>query len=245
MRFYLVPWFIIVIVSLALCPAQAQREVGYSEAAVAVPDPTSNCAVGTRTINHDGTAENGYAWSFGGIDPPYYGAFGEAYDLGPGTVSCGAFWFSQVGYFNGMPMDCYVWEGGVTRPPEGVICVVPDVVPTNIPFWPDYGQNDVSIGCDVTGEFTLGFWANFWASAPQWYICADEDGPGGYPWTCIAPDIGYQTGWNHVSVVFPDCKSLLIGAFFNRDPSGIEEFPEDGPPAQSPTWGRIKAIFGA
>ena len=243
----IVPLVVLAALSM-ISPTLAQRSVGNGADATILPDPTSTCSVGYLIRNDDGTAEQGYAWQFGGIEPPYYGAFGEAYDLGPGTVACGAFWFSQVGYFNGMPMDCYVWEGGVTRRPEGVICVMPDVVPTNIPFWPECGQNDFHVGCDVTGEFTLGFWADFSQQAPQWYICVDENEPGGHPWTCIAPGIGEPTGWHHPEVVgdpWTECKSLFIAPFFApRDPAGVEELPAgDGSPPPK-TWGQIKALFG-
>ena len=232
------------ILSLAASPAQAQRAIGYSDATVVIPDPTSNCAIGTRTINHDGSFENGYGWDGGGTVPPYYGAFAESYDLGTGTVSCAAFWLTQNGFFNGHPLDAYVWDGGITGEPGGVLCLVPNVVPTNIPFWPECGQNDFQIGCPVTGEFTVGWWADFHDEYLQYYTCADLNGPGGCPWTCIAPGIGYPTGWHDPSVVWFDTCSLGIGVFFARDPSGIEEFPEEGPPPESPTWGQIKAIFG-
>ena len=106
-------------------------------------------------------------------------------------------------------------------------------------------RNDFNIGCDVAAEFTLGYWVDFSASPHEWWVCADENGPGGHPWTCIAPGVGYPTGWNPVTVVFPSCTSLVIGAFLApREPSSVEEFPEEGQPVESPTWGQVQAIFG-
>ena len=32
--------------------------------------------------------EQGFAWRTGAVSPPYDGAFGEAFDIGSGTVSC-------------------------------------------------------------------------------------------------------------------------------------------------------------
>jgi hypothetical protein len=208
--------------------------LGHSDDTVMVPAQGDDCSEGVLFHNHDGSAENGYAWSGAGTVPPYYGAFAEAYDLGGGTVVCGAYWLSQIGYFSGEPMDCYVWEGGVTTEPGDVLCMIPGVVPGNVPLWPDCGQNDVEIGCCVSGEFTVGYWADFSDQAPQFYICVDEDGPGGYPWTCVAPDIGYPTGWQHPGMVWGDMTiSMCIGAYFGDDPS----------PAESRTWGSVKALF--
>ncbi|MBD3237405.1 MAG: hypothetical protein GF330_11925 [Candidatus Eisenbacteria bacterium] len=224
--------------------AAAQTQIGHGDSASLRDDPTSNCAIGSLCRNDDGSAENGYSWDFAGTQEPYYGAFAESYDLGPGTVSCGAYWFTQIGYFYGRPMDAYVWEGGVTGEPGAVLCMLPQVVPTNVPFWPDCGKNDFSLDCDVTGEFTVGYWADFSDHAQEWFICADENGPGGHPWTCIAPGIGYPSGWQPVTVVFEECRSLLIGAhFIPREPSGVEELPIDAPPAISSAWGRVKTLF--
>lgn len=233
------------VLALAASSVSSQDMLGHNDATLLTPDPTSNCSVGTLYRNDDGSIENAYAWDLGGIAPPYYGAWGEAYDLGPGNVACGTFWFTQTGYHWGRGMDVYVWDGGVSRDPGPVIFLLPDVVPTFIPFWPECGENRFYIGCDVTSEFTLGFWADFSHDIQDWYVCADENGPGGYPWTCISPAQPHYTGWHHVNVVFPDCKSMVIGPLFNpRDPAGVDECPEGGPPAESPTWGQIKAIFG-
>ena len=60
----------------------------------------------------------------------------------------------------------------------------------------------------------------------------------------MAPGIGYPTGWQDPTLVWGDTRSMFIGVSFSRDPSGIEEFPEEAPPTESPTWGQIKAIFG-
>lgn len=214
--------------------ADVHHQLGYRDDTTLIPSQGDDCAQGVLFYNHDDSPENGYAWGFGGTVPPYYGAWAEAYDLGPGTIECATYWFSQVGYFQGDPMDCYVWEGGVTAEPAGVICMVPGVVPENMPYWPDCGQNDIDIGCCIGDrEFTIGYWADFSDQTPQWYICSDVNGFFGYPWTCIAPGIGYPTGWNHVNVVFDYCISLFIGGYFSESPS----------PVESRTWGDVKALF--
>jgi hypothetical protein len=214
--------------------AQHAFDLGNGAETVLVPAPGEDCAVGVLFHHHDGSIENGYCWDGLGMGPPYYGAFGEGYDLGPGTVVCGSYWLTQLGHFTGAALDAYVWAGGVSGVPGEVICLVTGTVPGNIPYWPAYGQNDVEIMCDVTGEFTLGWWAD-WGPyfTCQWYICADEDGAGGYPWTCILPGLGYPTGWQPVSMIFPDCASLAIGTYFT----------EVWSPVTSPTWGSIKVLF--
>lgn len=224
---------IAVLVTLAFCSADGQPvELGPRDDCRLLPPTSDDCASGTLYYHHDDSAENGYGWSFGWM-PPYYGAFAEAFDLGAGTVECGAYWFSQIGYFYGEPMDAYVWDGGITRDPGEVLCVVYGAGLDNIPYWPDCGQNDIAIECCVSGEFTVGWWADFTDQQLQWYMCADENGPGGHPWTCIMPGIGYPTGWQHPEIVFGECQSLMIGAYFEAGPS----------PSQSPSWGRIKALF--
>ena len=216
---------------IVVAHAGTYEDLGYREDTVMHPAQGDDC-ISVLYENHDGSCENAYCYAWG-YEPPYFGAFAEAYDLGPGIVECGAYWFTQIGYFTGEPMDCYVWEGGVTTDPGDVVCLITGVVPDNVPYWPDCGQNDVELGCCVEGEFTVGFWADFSDQACQWYICADINGPGGYPWTCVAPGIGYPTGWNHVEVVFGPTASLCLGVYFAEDPS----------PAESQTWGSIKALF--
>ncbi|MBD3236628.1 MAG: hypothetical protein GF330_07985 [Candidatus Eisenbacteria bacterium] len=48
-----------------------------------------------------------HGWWFGWKEP-YDGAFAEAFDLGCGRVVCGTYWFSQIGWFYGEPLDAYV-----------------------------------------------------------------------------------------------------------------------------------------
>ncbi len=197
------------------------------------PVPDSECG-DTLCVNHDGSFENGHAWAFGGIVPPYYGAFGEGFDLGPGEVACGAFWFTQVGLYFGSPIDVYLWEGGVTGPPGAVLWVDAGVpIPGPIGMWPAISQHDIEIGSPITGPFTVGFWADFSAGVNQFLVAADENGPGGHPWTCIASGIGYPTGWQHPSVVWGQTQSWGLGVYLAGAPT----------PAEPHTWGLIKALY--
>jgi hypothetical protein len=199
-----------------------------------IPSQSDDCSEGELIHNFDGSIESGYCWDMGGVSPPYFGAYAEAYDLGVGCIVCGAYWFTQIGYFLGNPMDAYVWEGGITAEPDGVLCLIPGVVPSNIPYWPECGQNDVQMGCCVSGEFAVGWWADW---SPQflceWYICADTDGPVQHPWTCVQPGTGYPSYWQHVYDIVPGCSSLAIGVYFTEEPS----------PVTSETWGAVKAFF--
>jgi len=198
------------------------------------PAPGSECP-DSLYVNHDWSFENGFAWGYGGVVAPYYGAFGEGFDMGAGEVTYGAFWFTQVGNYFGSPIDVYLWEGGVSGPPGAVLWVDYGAsIPGAIGIWPQVSQHDIEIGCPVSGEVTVGYWADFSASINEFYIAVDDNGPGGHPWTNIAPGIGYPTGWQNPSVVWGACQSLGLGVYF------VETFS----PVEPRTWGRLKALFG-
>lgn len=220
------------ILIIAGASASDFSSLGYSEETTIIPPADDDCTA-PLYMNHDGSFENGYCWSYNGIQPPYYGAFGEAFDLGVGNIECIAMYLTQQGNFNGHPLDAYVWEGGVTAPPGAVISMVGGLVPSNIPFWPAVGQNDFEVGVFWEGEFTVGYWADFSSVVPQWFIAADLNGFGGFPWTNIAPGIGYPTGWNDPSIVWGGTQSLGFGVYFGTGSSPVEEA----------TWGEIKSLF--
>jgi hypothetical protein len=91
------------------------------------------------------------------------------------------------------------------------------------------------MGIAVTGPFTVGFWGN-WPGVLCGYFCAaDLNGFGGYPWTNVAPGIGYPTGWNDPSIIWGTTQSMGCGAYFGTECGPI--------PADSQTWGSIKALF--
>ena len=56
--------------------------LGRSDETTIVGPGTDACASGVLVHNHDGSFESGCMWQYGGTMPPYYGAFGEGYDLG-------------------------------------------------------------------------------------------------------------------------------------------------------------------
>jgi hypothetical protein len=208
--------------------------LGYSDETTVVGPGADACAEGTLIYHHDGSFENGYAFDYGGVVPPYYGAFGEGYDLGPGVVTCGAYWLSTLpGYLLGHTTDCYVWEGGVEAPPDAVLGVVTGVLFSNIPNWPAIGQNDVDLNIWVPGAFTVGSWGNWpGGGEPDYFWAADLNGEQGHPWCCIAPDIGWPTGWMDPSDIWDPTRSMGIGVYF-----------EQATPVEAPTWGAVKALF--
>ncbi len=220
---------------LAALPGSASDAVslGHSDETTVVGPGTDACASGTLIYNHDGSFENGYTWQYGGCQSPYYGAFGEGYDLGAGTAACGAYWVTTIpGFCDGYPADCYVWEGGLDSTPGQVLAVVTGVLFTNMAVWPTVGQNDVDLNVAVAGSFTIGYWG-VWPGANWCFFCAaDENGPGGHPWTCIAPGTGYPSGWQDPAIVWPNAKSMGCGVYF-----------EQATPAESATWGAMKALF--
>jgi len=214
--------------------AGTNREaLGYSEETTIVAPGTDACASGVLIHNHDGSFENAYLWQYQGVVPPYDGAFGEAYNLGAGTISCAAIWLTTIpGYYFPMITDCYVWDGGVGGVPGTVLAVVPDAELTQIPYWPTVGQNDIDVNVAVGGPFTVGYWGP-WPDRMGWYFCgADLNGPAGHPWTCIAPGIGYPSGWQDPSLVWGPTSSMGCGVYF-----------EQGTPVESETWGSVKALY--
>jgi len=229
----------VILAASACCAAALADEaqtVGYRDHTLILParDPCS----GTLEVNHDDSFENGYCFEGSAASPEPYGSWGEAYDLGQCCeVICGSYWVTTVPqYWLGQAANIYIWEGGVTGEPGGVLFVLPDVVFENVPRWPEVGQNDVAVGVIVSGEFTVGFWGN-WEPYPWggYFIAADEDGAGGRPWVYIAPGHGLPSGWQHPGVVpiFRDCRSLGIGLYYGESPT----------PVEAPSWGRVKRLF--
>ena len=218
---------------LVASPAGASNAVslGYSGETTIV-GPERECSVGTLFHNHDGSFENGYAWRYGGCQPPYFGAFGEGYDLGTGTAACGAFWLTTIMLYYPISSDCYVWEGGTESAPGAVLGVVADVWFESVPSWPTVAQNDIEMNIAVTGPFTIGCWGNWPGAGNAYFVAADENGPGGHPWTCIAPGQDYPSGWQNPAIVWPNAKSMGCGVYF-----------EQGTPVESESWGSIKAFY--
>jgi len=220
------------LVGAGLAVAGDFSSLGYREDTVIVDDGRDEC-VSALVYNHDYSFENAYCWQYGGVVPPYCGAFAEAFDLGAVTVECGVYWFTNIGWYPTAPTDIYVWDGGVHGPPADVLCVIPGVTGLNTSYWPTCVENDIEIGCCVNGDFAVGYWADWPGGCCEYWCCADENGPGGHPWTCIAPGIGYPSGWQHPNVVFSECVSMGIGVTVTEDPS----------PVESETWGALKSFF--
>jgi hypothetical protein len=212
--------------------------LGYTDDGTVIGAGPDNCGTGTPIANHDGTFENGYAWQYGGIAPPYYGAFGEGFVTpfpSSNILTCARLWVTTLpGLFYGQSCDIYIWDGGTTGPPGDVLAMLPGVVLSNVPNWPTVGENAVDWSQMIPGDFTIGYWGN-WPGASCGYYCAvDLDGLGGHPWTYLAPNLGYPSGWQDPSVVWGPTQSMGLGAECEQ---GIPS------PAESRTWGAIKALF--
>jgi hypothetical protein len=195
------------------------------------------CSDDNLYVHHDGTFEDGVCWDASGVEPPYDGAFGEAFDLGPGMVECVSFWLTQIGGYQGQSTDVYVWEGGVAEEPGGVLEVVTGIVLEDIPIWPEAGRYDVEIPSSVPGGFTVGSWGNWpGQSGNPYFWCTDRDGPVGHPWTHVVEGQGYPSGWQNPEVIwgFP-IHSMGIGVHFTGG----------GSPVVPTTWGSVKSLFAA
>jgi hypothetical protein len=213
--------------------------VGPGEGIVVPSGDDNPCPGSTLYSNHDGSFENGYAWRYGGIVPPYYGAFAEGFESDGYNWVCGAqFYLSTLsGMYFGQNMDVYVWDGDATNP-NNVIGMTPGIVPGTIAIWPNISTHDIDIQ-DVyfEGWVYVGYWGNWPGGVNGWFIAADLDGFGGLPRTNIAPGIGYPTGWQDPSIVWGPTQSLGIGAY-----GGFGIPPPPPNPTLETTWGRIKEL---
>jgi len=205
---------------------------------VVLPSPDANpCPPATLCLNFDGSAENGYCWQYGGIVPPYYGAFAECCDFGGEACVCGLeFLLTGVGY-PCQPLDAYVWvdAGGL---PGSVLMMMAGLNPCPVASWPSISTHDFAITpiC-VTGIGWFGYWGPFSSQPCGYFVAADTNGFGGCPFTNIAPGIGYPTGWNNVSVVWGPTQAIGIGAWFT--PGCVD----CGTPIHESTWGQIKNLY--
>lgn len=232
------------IVSMPLStPAGPVEGLGYNDQTEVLPHPDDQdfCPGASFLQNDDGTFENGYAWRYGGTVPPDYGSWAECYEA---DFVCGIqLMLTQTGYYIGQTMDVYVWESVPEgNPPPGpdpgnALCVLYDVSPGPIAFWPEISSHNIQVCCVTNGDHFVGYWPNWPGIGTGWFIASDEDGPGlGCPRTKFAPGIGYPTGWGPPNLVpIFACKDL-----------GIREFAGLGdcqPTAvRSRTWGRIKSL---
>jgi hypothetical protein len=184
--------------------------------------------------NHDDSFENAYAWQLGAQVAPSFGAIGEAFSLGATTINGAVFWFTTVSdsMHAGQVCDIYVWEDGIAGEPGVVLAMIPAYLPENIGVHPTYTQHTVNFDLDVDGPFTVGFWGNWADQTAGWLIGADLDGPGGNPWTLLAPGSPYGDGWEDPSVAWGPTNSMGIGVYVG-DPSPIEVT----------SWGEIKNLF--
>lgn len=163
--------------------------------------------------NYDGSWENAYAWNGESEAPPDYGAFAEQYsdDRPIGSVT---FELTQAGEQAGQTMDVYLWDDGDGAP--GLVrSMVPGVNPGTVATWPEVSEHHVPLSCPVHPRtFWVGYWGAWPGQNQGWYVGADGNGPGGDPYTKIAPGQGFPEGWQNVSIVFGPTQALGIGVGF-------------------------------
>lgn len=112
---------------------------------------------GTNFLQQDdGSMENAYTWTFGGVSSPDYGAWAECYDS---DFVCGIqILLTRTGYYIGQTMDVYVWESDADgNPPPGpdpgnVLCVLAGVHPGEIAHWPEISTHNFQVCCVVFGS---------------------------------------------------------------------------------------------
>jgi hypothetical protein len=205
-----------------------------------MPSSRANpCPPAVLCLSFDGSAENGYCWQYGGVVPPYYGAFAEGCNIENGCICGIELLLTGIGY-PCRPCDLYVWAdaGGY---PGNVLAMTGGANPCPVATWPSISRHDLALSfpVHVNGLVWFGYWADYSTAICGYFVAADTNGFGGCPVTNIAPGIGYPTGWNSVSAVWGPTQSIGIGAWF---------FPNDPwcgapTPVQESTWGRIKHLY--
>ncbi|MEZ4651972.1 MAG: hypothetical protein R3E97_24860 [Candidatus Eisenbacteria bacterium] len=219
---------------VALATGSEAEQVPGPLQEVLIPMPESDC--GELLINSDEAYDGGgYAWSYGGVQAPYYGAFGERYSVA-GEVCGAVFDLTRILPSAGRTMDVYVWQdqGGL---PGVVACVEYGVDPGTIAWFPSVSRHTISLSsvCCVESPWWVGYWGNWPGMLSDWYVGADQDnGSSGFPFTNVAPGIGYPTGWQNVSVTWGPTSALGIGALVR---------PCEPTPVGGSSWGAIKALY--
>lgn len=214
MRSWLAPLCATLLATSAL--AADHTETGYQTPGTSPPTGEGGC--GTLLMNSDTTYENGYAWKYGGIVAPYYGAFAEQYRVDLQPVCSLVLDLTQIGTQDGQTLDAYVWDSYQDRPGL-VINVAVGKDPGPVALWPSISRHVISMPADdcPVGDAWVGYWGNWPLATEGWFVGADLDGFGGMapPATNIAPGIGYPTGWNNVSIVWGPTQALGIGLEYN------------------------------
>jgi len=230
--------FFFALLGLVVTGASAAENIGSTGVGqgIALPGGDSDpCPPSVLWLNYDGSAENGYCWQYGGIVPPYYGAFAECYET-TGCVCGIQLHLTGIGYpCHGL--DAYVWDdgGGI---PGNVLAMTGNLNPCPVATWPNISTHDLALAADVSvaGLFWIGYWSDWSAAVCGYFVAADLDGFGGCPYTNIAPGIGYPTGWQNVSAVWGPTQAIGIGAWV--DPDCVPPNP-----VQETTWGAVKNLY--
>ena len=208
-------------------------DVGHDQSRLV---PTDEGACGTLLLNADGTYENAIALR-GEILTPPYGTFSECYE-GTGAVCAVVVDLTTTSPTpTETTLDVYVWDDG-EGVPGTVLCVETGFEPGEIAVWPEVSRHSFALpeGCCVDGTWWAGKYDD-WGTEPTvffWYLGADLDGFGGCPRVNIAPDLGYPSGWQNVSVIFGPIQAIGIGA---------EIVPCDPVPVRDATWGGVKSLY--
>jgi len=228
---------VLCVLHLLVSPAAAfdSGAVGAGRGTPAPGTRDDPCPQSTLLLNYDGSAENGYCWHYHGTIPPYFGAFAECYPYDPVNAEvCGIQLHLTSLDYPCLPLDAYVWqdEAGV---PGQVLSMTPALDPCPVSQWPSVSTHDLALEpVLVSGSYWVGFWVDLSMQPCGWFVAADTDGPGGCPYTNIAPGIGYPSGWQSVSVVWGPTQAVGIGAWAR--PAG-----ENATAATS--WGHVKLLY--
>ena len=235
-------WMFICLLLFALpFVADAEETIAFIEGSgVHLPTTdTDPCPPSGLALNHDGSTESGFTWTYLGIQEPDYGALAEGYPASSGGIVCGIeLMLSRWATMNGVgEIDLYVWEYDTDADDPGSVLAVTTAVPVSgVAYWPGISTVDLDCQDAVVTEagFFVGYWPRSFEGVEGQFGCAiDEDGFGGIPCMNIAPGIGYPTGWQHPPVAGYQVQAFGIGGWRGGGATPVEKT----------TWGRIKAMY--
>lgn len=201
---------------------------------------TAPCDDAVLLENHDGSTEAAFTWCESGVEEPESGALAEGYaDLRGAASVCGIrLYLTRWGDMSGDGLiDLFVWEPNTYFDQPGLVFSISTSVRiSGVRLWPSITTHDLDVADAVfsIGGVYVGYWPRSFVGGPPGFACAiDQNGPGGRPRTCIAPGLGYPSGWAHPGIIGRPVQSLGIAPW-----CGYARVP-----TEETSWGQVKATF--
>lgn len=136
-------------------------------------------------------------------------------------------------------VDLYLWDDSGGAPGPVVWMNLSAEVP-DLGEWPSFVRVEFAVDPPLRCDALIGTaaWAGFWGHWPgvaaEAFLGVDASGLGPAGMTRIAPDLGFPSGWQEISVAWPGVSALGIGILV--EPCGPE-------PVLLSSWGAVKQRY--